>query len=115
MVSGASQWIYIHTYYTIVSHPELFVFLVEDAYIEDEQGNVTKELYVLQVAPLESHTGYRLETEDLALSSDGGDDDLDSWVCPWVWPHIPIPVLRKRSAPSTAGAANVTSEAPPTS
>ena len=88
------------------------MFLVEEADIEDKQGNATKELYVLQVAPLGSHAGYRLGTEDPAVFSDGGDDDPDSWVCPRVWPHIPIPVLRKRSAPSTsAGAANVTSEA----
>ena len=56
--------IHIYICYTIVSQPELFVFLVEEADIEDEQGNITKELYVLQVAPLESHARYRLETED---------------------------------------------------
>ena len=88
------------------------MFLVEEVDVEDEQGNITKELYVLQVAPLESHAGYRLETEDLAVFSDGGDDDPDSWVCPRVWPHIPIPVHRKRSAPFTSvGSANVPSEA----
>ena len=112
MVYGASQWIYTYICYTIVSQPELFVFLMEEADIEDEQGNITKELYVLQVAPLESHARYRLKTEDPAVFSDGGDDDPDSWVCPQVRPHVPIPVHRKRSAPSTSvGATNVTSEA----
>ena len=80
--------------------------LVEEADVEDDQGNITKELYVLQVAPLESHAGYRLETEDPAIFSDGGDDDPDSWVCPRVWPHIPIPVQRKRPAPSTGRSAS---------
>ena len=85
--------------------------LVEEADVEDDQGNITKELYVLQVAPLESHAGYRLETEDPAVLSDGGDDDPDSWVCPCVWPHIPIPVQRRRSAPSTGGStSNVLAE-----
>ena len=111
MVYGALQWIYTYICYTIVSQPELFVFLVEETDLEDEQGNITKELYVLQVAPLESHARYRLETEDPAVFSDGGDDDPDSWVCPWVWPQTPIPVHRKRSAPSTSvGATNVASE-----
>ena len=82
---------------------------MEEAGVEDEQGNITKELYVLQVAPLESHAGYRLETEDPAIFSDGGDYDPDSWVYPCVWPHIPIPVQRKR--PSTGrSASNVPAE-----
>ena len=79
---------------------------MEEADVEDDQGNITKELYVLQVAPLESHAGYRLETEDPAVFSDGGDDDPDSWVCPRVWPHIPIPVQSRRSASSTGGSAS---------
>ena len=62
------------------------VFLVEEANVEDEQGNISKEIYVLPVAPIESHAGYRLETEDPDIFSDGGDDDKDGWVCPWAWP-----------------------------
>ena len=75
---------------------------MEEADVEDDQRNITKELYVLQVAPLESHAGYRLETEDPAVFSDGGDDDPDGWVCTRAWPHIQIPVRRKKPAPSTS-------------
>ena len=104
LVYSASQWIYTGLTWIIC-------ILVEEADVEDDQGNITKELYVLQVAPLESHASYRLETEDPAVFSDGGDDDPDSWVCPCVWPHIPIPVQRKRSAPSTSGStSNLSSE-----
>ena len=85
--------------------------LVEEADVEDDQGNITKELYVVQVAPLESHAGYRLETEDPAVFSDGGDDDPYSWVCPRVWPHIPIPIQRRRPAlPTGRSASNVLAE-----
>ena len=85
------------------------MFLVEEADIEDKQGNITKELYVLQVAPLESHTRYR-QIQDPAVFSDGGLMILTARSV--VWPHIPIPVLRKRSAPSTsAGTTNVTTKA----
>ena len=103
IMMDASQWIYLGlTWITCI--------LVEEADVEDDQGNITKELYVLQVAPLESHASYRLETEDPAVFSDGGDDDPDSWVCPCVWPHIPIPV-QKRPALSTGGRAfNVPAE-----
>ena len=79
---------------------------MEEADVEDDQGNITKDLYVLQVAPLEYHASYRLETEDQAVFSDGGDDDPDNWVCSHVWPHIPIPVQRKRLAPSTGRSAS---------
>ena len=66
---------------------------------------------VLQAAPLESHAGYRLETEDPAIFSDDGDDDPDGWACTHVWPHIPIPVRRKKPAPSTGrSASNVPAE-----
>ena len=84
---------------------------MEEADVEDDQGNITKELYVLPAAPLESHASYRLETEDPAVFSDGGDDDSDGWVCTRVWPHIPIPVRRKKLAPSTGrSASNVPAE-----
>ena len=68
------------------------MFLVEEADVEDEQGNISKEIYVLPVALLESYAGYRLETEDPDIFSDGGDDDKDGWVCPQAWPQISIPV-----------------------
>ena len=77
----------------------LLLFLVEEADVEDEQGNITKEIFVLLMAPLESHAGYRLEMEDPDVFSDGGEDDKDGWV----WPHLPIPVHRKRPAPSSSG------------
>ena len=73
---------------------------MEEADVEDDQGNITKELYVLQAAPLESHAGYRLETEDPAVFSDGGEDDPDGWVCTRAWPHLPIPTRRRKPAPS---------------
>ena len=69
--------------------------VVEEVDAEDEEGNISKELCVLQVAPLESHAGYRLEAEDPSVFSDGGEEDPDGWVCPRSWPHIPIPVQRK--------------------
>ena len=54
-------------------------------------------------------TGLR---QKIQLFSQMGDDDPDNWVCAWVWPHIPIPVHRKRSAPSTSvGTADVSSKA----
>ena len=73
---------------------------MEEADVEDDQGNITKELYFLQAAPLESHAGYRLEAEDPTVFTDGGDDDPDGWVCTRAWPHIPIPIRRKKPAPS---------------
>ena len=66
--------------------------VVEEVDAEDEEGNISKELYILKVAPLESHAGYRLEAEDPLVFSDGREDDPDSWVCPRSWPHIPIPL-----------------------
>ena len=54
---------------------------MEEADAEDEEGNISKELYILQVAPLESHAGYRLEAEDPSVFSDSREDDPDSWVC----------------------------------
>ena len=72
---------------------------MEEADVEDDLGNITKELYVLQTAPLESHAGYRLETEDPAVYSDGGEDDPDGWVCTHAWPHLPIPTRRRKPAP----------------
>ena len=72
---------------------------MEEADVEDDLGNITKELYVLQTAPLESHAGYRLETEDPAFYSDGGEDDPDGWVCTHAWPHLPIPTRRRKPAP----------------
>ena len=68
---------------------------MEEVDAEDEEGNISKELYVLQVAPLESHAGYKFGAEDPSVFSDGGEEDPDAWVCPRSWPHIPIPVQRK--------------------
>ena len=76
--------------------------------MEDEAGNIIKEVYVQPVAPLEFHAGYRLASEDPAIFSDGGKDDKDGWVCPRVWPQVPIPVCRlapSTSRPSTSLAA----------
>ena len=74
---------------------------MEEADVKDDQGNITKALYILQAAPLEPHASYRLETEDPTVFSDGGDDDPDGWVCTRAWPHIPIPARRRKPAPST--------------
>ena len=63
---------YVHIYIHLSFYLVFLVFLVEEADVKDDQGNITKELYVLQAAPLESHAGYRLETEDPAVFSDGG-------------------------------------------
>ena len=92
-------------------HPILF--LVEEADAEDADGNITKELYVLHVAPLESHTGYRLDAEDPDVFSDGCEDNEDGWMCLRVWPQIPIPLCRKRPAPSASGSASSTATADP--
>ena len=67
------------------------MFLVEEADVEDKQENISKEIYVLPVVLLESRAGYRLETEDPDVFSDGGDDNKDGWVCPRPWPQISIP------------------------
>ena len=76
--------------------------VVEEVDAEDEEGNISKELYILQVAPFKLHAGYRLEAKDPLVFSDGREDDPDSWVCPRSWPHIPIPLQRKRPAPSSS-------------
>ena len=79
--------------------------LVEEADIEDDAGNVIEEVYVQPVAPLEFHTGYRLASEDPEMFSDGGEDDKDGWVCPRVWPQVPIPMYRpgpRTSRPPTS-------------
>ena len=49
--------------------PYYVVPSVEEADVEDPQGNVTKELFMLPIAPLEPHAGYRLETEDFLYYS----------------------------------------------
>ena len=96
-----------------MGYPYSIVFLVEEANVEDEQGNISKEIYVLPVVLLESHAGYRLETEVPDIFSDGGDDEKDGWFCPWAWPQISIPVCWKRPAPSSsASATSVSAEAP---
>ena len=100
-------------YGIVMGQPYLLLLLVDEADVENEQGNITKEIFVLPVAPLESHAGYRLEMEDLDVFLDGGEDDKDGWVCLWVWLHIPIPVHRKRPAPSSSrGATSAAAEAP---
>ena len=96
-----------------MGQPYLLLLLVEEANVEDEQGNITKQIFVLPMAPLESHAGYRLETEVPDVFSDGAEDDKDGWVCPRVWLHLPIPVCRKRPAPSSSGGAtSAAAEAP---
>ena len=89
------------------------LFSVKEANIEDADGNITKELYVLHVTPLESHAGYRLDAEDPDIFLDGGEDDKNGWVCPRVWPQIPIPLHRKRPAPSSSGSASSTATVDP--
>ena len=44
--------------------PYLLYFLVEEADIEDDAGNVIKEVYVQPVVPLEFHARYRLGSDD---------------------------------------------------
>ena len=96
-----------------MGQPYLLLLLVEEEDVEDEQGNITKEIFVLPMAPLESHAGYRLEMKDPDVFLNSGEDDKDGWVCPQVWPHIPIPVCRKRPAPSSSrGATSAAAEAP---
>ena len=46
--------------------------LVKETDVEDEAGEILKEVYVQPVAPLEFHAGYRLASEDPAIFSDGG-------------------------------------------
>ena len=89
------------------------MFSVEEANIEDADGNITKELYVLCVTPLESHAGYRLDAEYPDIFLDGGKDNKDRSVCPRVWPQIPIPLCRKRLAPSSGGSASSTATVDP--
>ena len=55
----------------------LLYFSVEEADVEDEAVNIIKEVYVQPVAPVEFHVGYRLASEDLAIFSNGGEDDRD--------------------------------------
>ena len=92
----------IDKYGIAIGLPYLVVLLVEEADVEDAEGNVSKELYVLPVTPLESHAGYKLEAEDPDIFSDGGEDDKEGWVCPRVWPQIPIPMCRKSPAPTSS-------------
>ena len=80
--------------------PYSIVLLVEEADVEDAEGNVSKELYMLPVTSLESHAGYRLEAEDPDIFSDGGEDDKEGCVCPRVWPQVPIPMHRGQNPPS---------------
>ena len=97
------NWSIWHCNISMMHHDRYLVVLsVEEADVEDPEGNVSKELYVLPVTPLESHAVYRLETEDLDIFSDGSDDDKEGWICPRVWPQIPIPVHRQRPTPSTS-------------
>ena len=94
-------------------HGITILFSVKEADVEDADGNITKELHVLHVTPLESHAKYRLHAEDPDIFSDGGEDDKDGWVSPRVWPQIPIPLHRKRPAPSSSGSASSTATVDP--
>ena len=100
----ASQLMYVVSQLIIMASQLITIsvvfYLVEEADIEDDAGNVIKEVYVQPVVPLEFHVGYRLGSEDPEIFSDGGKDDRDGWVCPRMWPQVPIPV--HGSAPRTS-------------
>ena len=87
-------------------------FPVEETDVEDATGEILKEVYVQPVAPLEFHAGYRLATEDPAIFSDGGEDDRDGWVCPRVWPQVPIPTRAPLPSTSRPAATSLDTEAP---
>ena len=74
-------------------------FLVEEADVEDDAGNVIKEVYVQPVAPLEFDAGCRLGSEDPEISN-GGENDRYGWVCPRMWPQAPIPVVGQLPGPA---------------
>ena len=87
-------------------------FSVEETDVEDDAGEILKEVYIQPVAPLEFHAGYRLASEDPAIFSDGGEDDRDGWVCPRVWPQVPIPVRAAPSSTSRPATTSLSTEAP---
>ena len=92
--------------------PYLLCFLVEEADVEDDAGNGIKEVYVQPVAPLEFHARYRLGSEDPDIFSNRGEDK-EGWVCPRVWPQVPIPVhgsAPRTSRPPTSLAAEASCE-----
>ena len=88
-----------------------FSLSVEETDVEDNTGEVLKEVYVQPVAPLEFHAGYRLASEDPAIFSDGGKDDGDGWVCHRVWPQVPIPVHAPPSSTSRPATTSASTEA----
>ena len=85
---------------------------MEETDVEDDVGEVLKEVYVQPVAPLEFHAGYRLVSEDPAIFSDGGEDDGDGWICRRVWPQVPIPVCAPPSSISRPATTSASTEAP---
>ena len=93
-----------------IRHLDLSLFIlslsVEETDVEDNAGEILKEVYIQPVAPLEFHAGYRLVSEDPAIFSDGGEDDRDGWICHRAWPQVPIPMRAPSSStrrPATTG------------
>ena len=89
-----------------------FSLSVEETDVEDDAGEVLKEVYIQPVVPLEFHAGYRLASEDPAIFSDGGEDDGDGSICPRVWPQVPIPVRAPPSSTSRPATTSPSTEAP---
>ena len=88
-----------------------YIISVEETDVEDDTGNVLKEVYIQPIEPLEFQAGYRLASEDPAIFSDGGEDDRDGWVCSRPWPQVPIPT--HKPTPSTSrSSTSLATEAP---
>ena len=88
-----------------------YIISVKETDVEDDAGNIMKEVYIQPIEPLEFHAGYRLASEDPAIFSDGGEDDRDGWVCTRAWPQVPIPT--HKPTPSTSrSSTSLATEAP---
>ena len=71
----------INAYSVVTDYHFCCIISVEETDVEDDAGNIMKEVYVQPVEPLVFHAGYRLASEDPAIFFDGGEDNRDGWVC----------------------------------
>ena len=95
----------INVYGVMTGYHFCCIISVKETDVEDDTGNIMKEVYVQPVEPLEFHAEYRLASEDPAIFSDGGEDDRDGWVCTRAWPQMPIPTHKPTTStnrPSTS-------------
>ena len=68
--NNVSTYVYcvtIDVYGITTGYRFCYIISVKETDVEDDAGNIMKEVYVQPVEPLEFHAGYRLASEDPAI------------------------------------------------